>query len=140
MSKFEKRAKCPKCLPDIAGAYFTATYGPKTAYGTLDLWKCNNCGHTMPRRVNKPTEKITPSQQRILDKLTALGWNLTHKFIGRKVWVEGKCDTCWLFGDTFFGTVGPRGDVKLTRSIPLIKTEPITGHLDIYMNIVPKKA
>lgn len=136
MSKFKKTAKCLNCCPN-GSAYFTAIWSDEDT--GFDMWQCNNCGHRMPRRVNKPTEKITPSQQRIIDKLKSLGWNLTTKFIGRKLWVEGKCETCFWFGDTFFGTVGPRGDIKLTRCIPLITTAPITGHLDIYMNVVPKK-
>lgn len=139
MSKFRKVAKCPGCCPDIVAAIFKATYGPDKIGGSFDVWQCQNCNWQMPRRVNKPTEKITPSQQRVLDKLAALGWKLETKFIGRKLWIEGKCETCFWFGESMFGTIGPRGDFKLTRQIPCLKNEPKTSHLDIWFSVTPKK-
>ena len=141
MSKFRKIAKCPNCLPDVAGAIFRATYnddfGPTD--GPLNAWKCCNCGHMMPRRVNKPTQKITPSQQEVLNRLTRMGWVLETKFIGRNLWITGKAETHWLHGDTMFGTIGPRGNFKLERQVPLIPAKKVTDSigLSVYFKVRP---
>ena len=101
-----KTAKCPNCLPDSAGAIFSA-------YGANE-WKCNNCGHRLPRRTNKPQPKITPSMQNVLDALKNLGWNVETSFIGRKLWVTASHPTRnWVSGNTLYGTVGVRGDINL---------------------------
>lgn len=114
MSRYEKRAKCPKCLPDIAGAYFKAD-------GTTE-WVCTNCGHRMPRRVNNPVPTVTPSQERVLVRLRSFGWAIETKMIGRSVWVTGSKDRGsvgmnLIAGDSIYGKIGPRGsfEIKLQR-------------------------
>lgn len=135
MSLLKKTAKCPSCLPDSAGACFTAVWSDEDS--GLNTWECNNCGHRMPRRRNKPTEKITPSQQRVIDKLTEMGWKLEVTFIGRKVWISGKAETNWLFGDTMFGTIGPRGNFEFERQTPFIPAKKITDSigLSVYFEV-----
>lgn len=104
-----KLAKCPSCCPD-GGAIFTV-------YGSAE-WRCNNCGHTTPRRKNSPQPKVTASQQAVLTLLTRLGWTLETKFIGRGVWVVGRKDrgnatSNLILGDSFYGNIGVRGTFKL---------------------------
>lgn len=115
MSKFEKKAKCPKCLPDVAGAYFKADF---VGEGKSE-WVCNNCGYRTPRRTNKPSGRITPSQKRVIDLLTSYGWTLETKMIGSAVWVSGRKDRSnpgmnLIAGDSFYGTIGTRGAISLT--------------------------
>lgn|SRR5262245_42230679 len=42
MTTKTKRAKCPGCLPDRAGAIFESVEG--------GAWTCRNCGHQLPPR------------------------------------------------------------------------------------------
>lgn len=112
-----KHGKCPHCLP-TGGAILTATYDDD--FGKV--WKCNNCGVTQSRRTNSPTLKVTPSQKAVIERLQRAGWELETKFIGRKVWVVGKKERGNVLanlysGDSFYGTIGPRGafSLKLQR-------------------------
>lgn len=112
MSKYKKVAKCPQCLPDHVGAIFRREY-----VGEGDVvwqWKCSNCGHRMPFARKKPTNTITASQQRVIDRLTAMGWRVTKtEMSGRRVWVEAECDNPWFWGNKTYGTIGPTGKFNL---------------------------
>lgn len=117
MSTKTKRGKCAKCLPDSNGAILTASYR-----GDDRVWKCSNCGHTTPRYSITPSNTITPSQKLVIERLERAGWTVAVEMIGRKVFVRGNNDrgsvTMNLFaGDSFYGTIGPRGayEIKLQR-------------------------
>lgn len=79
-------------------------------------WECNNCYAEIKRMTFKPSGKVTPSQQRQIDKvLKAYGGKVTkQEFIGRVLWVmiENE-DRRWFEGNTLFGTIGPMGGLKL---------------------------
>ena len=43
-----KTDKCPGCLPDVRGAYFSRDYVYNDESDSwMWVWKCNNCGWTL---------------------------------------------------------------------------------------------
>lgn len=116
MASYKKKAKCPQCLPDIAGAIFTKRMGEDGWY-----WECNNCHHKAKCQKHKPTQKVSQSQQKWLDLLTAKGWTLETNWVNSSgvLWVVGKKDRGsvgmnLIAGDSFYGTIGSKGKLKLT--------------------------
>lgn len=70
MSKSKKTAFCPSCSPR---ACFTADEEWNEEAATwVKTWKCNNCSHTLPRRVNKRHKRITPFKLKIIRKVLKL--------------------------------------------------------------------
>lgn len=138
MSRFRKIAKCPNCLPDIAGAIFNARTSE-----VGQVWVCANCNHHMPRRQNKPAKKVTPSQQRILDKLAFMGWRVTKVTFmefGRDIWIEAESDNSWVLGDRTYGSIGPRGSFKLhTTGIGSVKEVTDEIALSVYLHVYGSK-
>lgn len=131
-----KKTACPVCCP-TGGAYFRP-------HGSTE-WRCENCGHTTPRRTIKPTGRVTRSQQRVIDKLRGQGWLVKTEMIGQRVWVTGERDLGnpgqnLLLGTTFYGTVGPRGRVRLDfHRFGDSKTITDDVGIEVYMND-PRKA
>jgi hypothetical protein len=105
--KTRKIAKCAGCCPTEAATSFQAIGSE---------WVCDNCFHRMPRRINKPTPKITPSQKKVIDLLVSMGWTVKTEFIGRKVWITGECGNRWYDGDRFHGTISPGGAYELNAT------------------------
>lgn len=138
MTRYRKVAKCPNCLPDVAGAIFNARM-----LETGSEWVCANCNHKMPRRVNKPTKKITPSQQRIIDRLTAMGWRVTKvemREYGRGIWIEAECDNNWMMGNKTYGGIGPRGSFKLhTTGIGSVREVTDDIGISVYLKVYGSK-
>ena len=105
--------KCPNCCPD-GGAIFTV----ELDWDAIDrgedsekrVKRCHNCGHKFPFRQ-------TPSQQRVVSQIVAaFGGTYEVKMMGRKVWLSGKNyeDRNWITGDSYFGTIGPKGAFEIT--------------------------
>lgn len=111
MWKAKKRGRCPVCLPDSDGAIFT---------NCGEFWECNNCHHQIVRKVYSPKPKLSPSQERMIEKVKSFGWNLdSQKFIGRGAWVTFKRDlgndsSNLVYGDCVYGLIGVRGQCELT--------------------------
>lgn len=107
------RGKCPNCCPD-GGAEFKLEYD----YDIDKIVKCCcNCGHKLPFRLVKPTGKITPSQRKVIDRITsAFGGTHEATLMGRKVWLSGKNyeDRNFITGDSYYGTIGPGGAFEIT--------------------------
>jgi hypothetical protein len=107
------RGKCPNCCPD-GGACFELDYDYDT---DSTVKRCQNCGHKLPFRRIKGTGQITPSQKKVIDRVTsAFGGTYEIKMIGRKVWLSGKNyeDRNFITGDFYFGTIGPGGAFEIT--------------------------
>lgn len=108
-----KIGKCPTCCP-TGGAILKATYDDDNK-----VWQCMNCGVEQPRRVNKSSGEMTPSQQAVVRALEAKGWKVETRMIGRNVFVKGDKDrgspALNLFsGDKLYGKIGVRGSFELT--------------------------
>src|SRR3990167_422974 len=105
-----KLAACPGCCQNGKAAFTAESdFASEESNELVQIWKCHNCGHTMPRRTNKPEVKITPKQAAVLEKLQAtFGGEITHEFIGRKVYVTAKNDARrWFDGQMLYGPIGP---------------------------------
>jgi hypothetical protein len=129
-----KVAKCSRCLPDLKGAILEAGLDFSESGDLVKIWECRNCGNKTPRKTLSPKAKITPSQQKVIDRLTAAGWILETSFIGRKVWVSGKKDRGsmgmnLIAGDSFYGTIGAAGSfsLKLQRLGGEVEVDDDTG-------------
>jgi hypothetical protein len=114
------RGKCPNCCPD-GGAIFTVERDWDKIDQNIDdnsmIKRCHNCDHKFPFRQIKATGKITPSQQKVINRITsAFGGTYEIKMIGRKVWLSGKNyeDRNWITGDSYYGTIGPGGAIEIT--------------------------
>ena len=46
--------------------------------------------------------------------LAAWGWNVEHRFIGRRLWLSARHPgKNWILGSSLFGTVGVAGSVEI---------------------------
>lgn len=118
------RGKCPNCCPD-GGACFER-------WGDTEK-KCNNCGHVMKFRRIKATGKISPSQQRVIDRILGLGWKVEkQEFIGRKLWIDFLHPTKdWMIGNRTYGTIGINGSFKLKIERPFVPEKTLIDNIDI---------
>ena len=132
-----KTAPCPECCPkrdasDRGGAIFEISWdwnaAPLASGGYPEVWRCNNCGHTMPRRA-RPVARdladaefdgltdaaravLTPSQistiEAIFRKIEARqshGNPDRYEWKARTIKVGGPC----VFVTTEFGMKGDEG-------------------------------
>ena len=106
------RRKCPICCPD-GGAIFTVQYDLDN---DSTIKRCNNCGYKLPFRQVKPTGKLTPSQQKVIDRIVRMGWTIQiERMIGRKVWISAvNRGRSIFFGDSLFGMLGVGGSFEIT--------------------------
>ena len=132
MTKFKKTAKCPTCCP-TGGAEFKKEVAPAGGW----QWRCVNCYEVVPCRVVNPVPKVTPSQQRIIDKVKGMGWVVkSQEMIGRKVFVVFEHPTRnLLLGNSTFGAIGPNGSFSFDWSPPFVKSTKLTDRigLEVYL-------
>jgi len=131
MVAMKKIAKCSNCCPD-GGAIFK-----KEMSDDGWQWKCQNCHMVVMCRKHNPTPKVTPSQQKVIDRITKMGWVVRdQKFIGRKLFISFDHPTRdWLLGNSFFGVIGPAGGFEFDWHPVFGTTKKLTDviDLDVYL-------
>lgn len=80
MSRSTKRAKCPGCLPEGESSPDALAYFTRSTDDCKPAWRCENCGHCLPRQVKVRRQGRTPSQQRLIDELPKALLNKANEY------------------------------------------------------------
>lgn len=108
---------CPKCKNPIFEA--TWDFEPEE---TKEIWCCTNCGHVKPRRrLNSYRADYTDSQNAIIERFRAAGYEVKIEKFGRTVWINAKRER-----RTIYGKIGVRGSYQLSAYEGLIYDKLIT--------------
>lgn len=131
-TQMRKVGKCSNCCPD-GGAIFKKEMGDDGAW----QWKCQNCWMVVMCQKRTGVAKVTPSQKKVVDRVTRMGWVVTEsKLIGRKLFVVFEHPTRnWMLGNSTFGTIGPKGSFSFDWSPVMGTKKKLTDDidLDVYM-------
>ena len=108
----KKYRKCETCCPD-----HPVTFLAECSDALKPVWRCYNCGKTLPRRSNPQRRFATTTQELVHRRLQeSFGGDVTrYEMIGGRLFVAYRNNERKEWdGTTLFGTIGARGKLALT--------------------------